>query len=354
MKLLSILLLFVPAAIAAEFMHGDPVLVFALSALAIVPLSGFLGRATEEIAAYTGPTLGGLLNATLGNLAELIIAILALRAGLIDLVKASITGSILGNLLLVLGAAQLAGGLRHKVQRFSVALAGLSISLLVVAVIGLVIPAVFLATHSDPSHIVTRRVSIGVAGLLIVGYALSLVYSMGTHRSVFGEGAEVSREAHASDHGAHWSLGRSIVVLLASAGMVGWLSEILVGSTEQAIAGIGLSEVFVGIIVVPIIGNAAEHSSAVLMAMRNRMDLAVSIAVGSSAQVALLIAPILVFVGLALGRPMDLAFNIFEVAAVALAVAVATSVVRDAESHWLEGAFLLLVYGMLGVAFYYF
>ncbi|MEP6992598.1 MAG: calcium/proton exchanger [bacterium] len=354
MKILSLLLLFVPAAIIAEYGHAAPMVVFALSALAIVPLSGFLGKATEELATHTGPTLGGLLNATLGNLAELIIAIFALRAGLVDLVKASITGSILGNLLLVLGAAQLAGGLRHKVQRFSVALAGLSISLLVVAVIGLVIPAVFLATHPDPTHLLTRKVSIGVAGLLITGYVLSLVYSMGTHRAVFGEGAEVASETHGADQAAQWSVQRSVGTLLASAAFVGWLSEILVGSTEAAIQGVGLSEVFVGIIVVPIIGNAAEHSSAVMMALKNRMDLAVSIAMGSSAQVALLIAPVLVFVGLALGRPMDLAFNAFEVVAVALAVAVATSVVRDAESHWLEGAFLLLVYGMLGVAFFFF
>jgi Ca2+:H+ antiporter len=354
MKILAILLIFVPAAIAAEFMHANPVVIFALAALGIVPLSGFLGKATEEISTHTGPTLGGLLNATLGNLAELIIAVLALRAGLVDLVKASITGSILGNLLLVLGAAQLAGGLKHKVQRFSVALAGLSMSLLVVAVVGLVIPAVFLATHSDPTHALTRKVSIGIAALLIVGYALSLVYSMGTHRAVFSEGGEVAREEHSTDHDAPWSVGKALGVLLGSAALVGWLSEILVGSTEAAIKGIGLSEVFVGIIVVPIIGNAAEHSSAVLMAMRNRMDLAVSIAIGSSVQVALLIAPLLVFIGLALGQPMDLAFNIFEVAAVTLAVGVATSVVRDAESHWLEGAFLLLVYGMLGVAFFFF
>jgi Ca2+:H+ antiporter len=353
-SLLALLLVFAPVAIAAEYLHANPVLIFASSALAIVPLSGFLGKATDELSTYTGPTLGGLLNATLGNLAELIIAVLALRAGLVDLVKASITGSILGNLLLVLGAAQLAGGLRHKVQRFSVALAGLSISLLVVAVIGLVIPALFLATHPEPTHALTRKVSIGVAGLLMLGYVLSLVYSMGTHRSVFGEGADVAYEAHGSDHAARWSLGRSTGVLLLSAGFIGWLSEILVGSTQSAIKGIGFSEVFVGIIVIPIIGNAAEHSSAVLMAMKNRMDLAVSIAMGSSAQVALLIAPILVFVGLVFGQPMDLAFNVFEVAAVALAVAVATSVIRDAESHWLEGAFLLLVYGMLGVAFFFF
>ena len=354
MKLLTILLAFVPAAIAAELMHASAVVVFVLSALAIVPLSGYLGRATEEIAAYTGPTLGGLLNATLGNLAELIIAILALRAGLVTLVKASITGSILGNLLLVLGAAQLAGGLRHKTQRFSMALAGLSVSLLTVAVIGLVIPALYHATHVDPTREFTRRVSEGVAAALILGYGLSLVYSMGTHKSVFGESREVASESHAQEHGARWSLARSIGVLLLSAAIVGWLSEILVGSTEEAIRHIGLSEVFVGLIVVPIIGNAAEHSSAVMMAMRNRMDLAVSIAVGSSTQVALLIAPVLVFVGLAIGQPMDLAFSTFEVISVALAVAVATSVVRDAESHWLEGAFLLLVYVMLGVAFFYY
>jgi Ca2+:H+ antiporter len=353
MKLLLALLLFVPLAIGAELTNASPVVVFVLSALAIVPLSGFLGRATEEIAVHTGPTVGGLLNATLGNLAELIIALLALRAGLLDLVKASITGSILGNLLLVLGLSQFMGGIRHKTQRFGVALAGLSVSLLVVAVIGLVIPAVYHATHVDPTRALTRKVSIGVATLLIAGYVLSLVYSMWTHRSVFGESRDVADVEHDGTH-ASWSVRRSLGVLLASAGFVGWLSEILVGSTEEAIKHIGLSEIFVGLIIVPIIGNAAEHSSAVLMAMKNRMDLAVSIAVGSSAQVALLIAPVLVFAGLAFGQPMDLAFSAFEVVAVALAVSVANTVVRDAESNWLEGAFLLLVYGMLAVAFFYF
>jgi Ca2+:H+ antiporter len=348
--LLLLLLLFVPAAIAAELLHAAPVVVFGLSALAIVPLAGFLGRATEELSSYTGPTFGGLLNATLGNLAELIIAIFALRAGLVELVKASITGSILGNLLLVLGVSLLAGGLKHKTQRFSVALAGLSGALLVLAVIGLVIPALFHATHVDPTRELTRHVSLGVAVLLIVGYGLSLLYTMGTHRAVFGAAKDVQEARHPEP----WSKRRSITVLLASAAFVGWLSEILVGSTEAAIQHIGLSELFVGLIVIPIIGNAAEHSSAVLMAMKNRMDLAVSIAVGSSEQVALLIAPVLVFVGVALGQPMDLAFSAFEVVAVALAVAVASAVMRDAESNWLEGAFLLLVYGMLAVAFFYY
>src|SRR6478672_10957907 len=354
MKILYGVLIFVPIAIVAEVMHAPAIVIFACSALAIIPLAGVLGNATEELAGHTGPTLGGLLTSTLGNFAELVIAGFALRAGLVDLVKASITGSILGNLLLVLGAAQLAGGLRHKTQRFSVALAGLSISLLVVAVIGLVIPAIFHATHVDPTRDLTRRVSIGVAALLMVGYALSLLFQMGTHRSVFGEPRAVAEEAHADAHDGPWSLKRAVTILLLSAAAVGWLSEILVGSTEEAIRHVGLSEVFVGLIVVPIIGNAAEHSSAVMMAMRNRMDLAVSIAIGSSAQVALLIAPVLVFVGLAVGRPMDLAFTPFEVTAVALAVAVAMSVVRDAQSHWLEGAFLLLVYAMLGVAFFYY
>src|SRR5512144_1829945 len=187
MKALHWLLALVPVAIILEWVHATPLAIFVVTAIAIIPLSGLLGDATEEITGHTGPTLGGLLNATLGNLAELIIAILAMRAGLIDLVKASITGSILGNLLLVLGAAQLAGGLRHRTQRFSVALAGLSISLLVIAVIGLVIPAVYHSTHIDPTRAYTRRVSEGVAALLIAGYGLSLLYSMGTHRSVFGE-----------------------------------------------------------------------------------------------------------------------------------------------------------------------
>ena len=350
MKYLYFLLVLGPIAIAAEYMHAAPLVVFTLSALAIIPLSGLLGAATEELAGHTGPTIGGLLNATLGNLAELIIAILALRAGMIDLVKASITGSILGNLLLVLGAAQLAGGLKYKVQKFNPNLAGMSVSLLMIAVIGLVVPSIFFATHPDPAHVKTVRMSEFVAVALIIGYLLSLLYSMGTHKAVFGEGGDVA----SGDAQPHWSLKRAIVMLLLAAGAIGWLSEVLVGSTQEAVKALGLSEVFVGLILVPIIGNAAEHSSAVLMAMKNRMDLAVSIAVGSSIQVALLIAPLLVFIGLIFGQPMDLAFQLMEIVSVALAVMVASTVVRDAESNWLEGAFLLLAYAVLGIAFFYY
>lgn len=350
MKILYWFLLLAPIAVAAEHMHASALVVFTLSALAIIPLSGVLGSATEELAGHTGPAIGGLLNATLGNLAELIIAGLALRAGLIDLVKASITGSILGNLLLVLGAAQLAGGLKHREQKFSAHFAGMSVSLLTIAVTGLAIPSIFRWLHPEPARDVAVQMSSWIAGLLIVGYVLSLVYSMGSNRAVFGEGGDVA----AGEATPHWSLRKSILVLAVTAAALGWLSELLVGSTVDAVARLGLSETFVGLILVPIIGNAAEHSSAVMMAMKNRMDLSVSIALGSSIQVALLIAPLLVFAGVIFGQPMDLAFHTLELASLALAVGVASAVIRDAESNWLEGAFLLIAYAMIAVAFWFF
>lgn len=350
MKVLYALLIFVPMAIAAELMHAAPLVVFALSAAAIIPLSGILGTATEELAGHTGATVGGLINATLGNFAELVIAGLALRAGLLDLVKASITGSILGNLLLVLGAAQLAGGLKFKSQKINPHLAGMSSTLLVVAVLGLVMPAVFFAAHPDPSRRATVQMSQWTAGLLIIGYLLSLVYSMVTHKASFNEGGDVAHH----ETPPHWSLRKAVIVLVAAAATIGVLSEFLVGSTEEAVASLGLSHMFVGLIVIPIIGNAAEHSSAVLMAMKNRMDLAVSIAVGSSIQVALLIGPVLVFLGMMFGQPMDLAFTVMEVASVAVAVAIASSVMKDSESNWLEGAFLLVAYAAIGVAFFFY
>ena len=350
MKYLYSLLIFVPIAVAAELMHASPIVIFLLSAAAIVPLSGILGKATEELAGHTGSTVGGLINATLGNFAELVIAALALNAGLIDLVKASITGSILGNLLLVLGAAQFAGGLKFKSQSMNRSLTGMSSTLLVVAVLGLVMPAVFFAAHPDPLRVATLEMSRWVAGLLILGYALSLVFSMVSHRSLFSEGGDVAHH----ETPPHWSLRKSVIVLIAAAATIGVLSEFLVGSTEEAVASLGLSQIFVGLILIPIIGNAAEHSSAVLMAMKNRMDLAISIAVGSAIQVALLIAPLLVLLGWMIGKPMDLAFTVMEVASVAVAVAIASSVMQDSESNWLEGAFLLVAYAAIGVAFFFY
>lgn len=349
------LLIAAPVAIGASFMHAPPLVIFAASAIAIIPLSGLLGHATEELSAHTGPTLGGLVNASLGNLAELIIAGLALRAGLTDLVKASITGSIIGNLLLVLGAAQLAGGLKYRTQKFNPNFAGTSVSLLVIAAVGLIVPALFLAAHPDPTRAATLRVSEFVAGFLIVGYVLYLIYSMGTHKSAFDAlEKETYDETPANDAVPQWTLERTIIVLVAVAGAIGWMSDFLVGATEATVHTLGLSSVFVGLVLIPIIGNAAEHSSAVLMARKNRMDLAASIAIGSSVQVALFVAPVLVFVGMIVGHPLDLAFGTFEVASVTLAVWITSAIVLDAESNWLEGAFLLLVYGILAVAFFYF
>jgi len=350
MRILYGLLIFVPIAILARVFGAPPIAVFLLSALAIIPLSGVLGAATEAVADHTSPAVGGVLSATMGNLAELIIAAVALRAGLIDLVKASITGSILGNLLLVLGIALFAGGLKFKVQRFNPHLAGLSTTVLLIAVFGLVVPALFHGLHPDPARVATVRMSHYVAGLLIAGYVAWLVFSLWTHSATFAD----DRHAPAVTVAPKWSSKKAMAVLLSTAIAIGVVAEVLVSATEEAVKVLGLSEFFVGLILIPIIGNAAENSSAILMAMRNRMDLALNIAVGSSIQVALFIAPLLVLLGMAFHQPMDLAFSTMEVASIALSVGVVSSVIRDAESNWLEGAFLLLAYAVLGVAFFFF
>jgi Ca2+:H+ antiporter len=309
-----------------------------------------MGAATEAVAEHTSPAIGGVLSATMGNLAELIIASVALQAGLIDLVKASITGSILGNLLLVLGIALFAGGLKFKVQKFNRNLAGHSTTVLLIAVFGLVVPALFYGLHPDPQRVATVRMSHYIAFLLIAGYAAWLVFSLVTHSSSFGSDTGDPPVTVAPK----WSSKKAVGVLVASAIAIGVMAEVLVSATEQAVKVLGLSEFFVGLILIPIIGNAAENSSAIIMAVRNRMDLALNIAIGSSIQVALLIAPLLVLLGMVFHQPMDLAFTTMEVASIALAVGVASSVIRDAESNWLEGAFLLLAYAVLGVAFFFF
>lgn len=344
------LLLAGPAAIVARYIGSPAIVVFGLSALAIIPLSAVLGEATEAVAEHTSPAIGGLLSATMGNLAELIIAGIALNAGLTELVKASITGSILGNLLLVLGASMFAGGLRYKVQHFSTHLAGFSATVLLIAVFGMAVPTLFQHLHPGTARTGTEQMSLYVAGLLIAGYLSSLFYTFWTHSSAFATPEVVPPVTVAPK----WSSKKALLILLISAACIGVMAEFLVSATEEAVKSLGLTEFFVGLILVPIIGNAAEHSSAVLMAMRNRMDLAVNIAVGSSIQIALLIAPLLVFLGLALGKPMDLAFSTMEVASIGLSVAVANSVIRDGESNWLEGIFLLLAYTVLGVAFFFF
>jgi Ca2+:H+ antiporter len=344
------LLIFVPIAIAARFAGAPPLLVFAMSALAIIPLSAVLGQATEAVAEHTSPTIGGILSATMGNLAELIIAGVALRAGLIDLVKASITGSILGNLLLVLGISLFAGGLKYPVQKFNRNLAGTSTTILPIAVFGLVVPALFHGLHPDPQRVATVRMSHYVAVLLIAGYVAWLVFSLWTHSSEL----TAERGAPGVTVAPKWSSKKATLILILAAAAIGVVAEVLVATTEEAVKVLGFSEFFVGLILIPIIGNAAENSSAIIMAMRNRMDLALSIAVGSSIQVALLIAPLLVLLGMVFHQPMDLAFTVMEVASIALAVLVTSSVIRDAETNWLEGALLLLAYAVLGVAFFFF
>jgi Ca2+:H+ antiporter len=350
MRFVYPLLILVPVAAVLHWLNVPPAWVFLCSAFAIVPLAGVLGRATEEVAAHTGPAFGGFLNATLGNAAELIITLFALQRGLVTLVKASLIGSILGNLLLVLGAALLAGGLRYRVLEYNSRAALTAASMLILSVISMVLPALFSLAHPQEVREDTLSLSVAVAGILILIYILSLVFTLHTHKRLFGPAGEVAEEDEAPD----WSMRRSVIILLLSTACVAWMSELLVGTAETAMTQLGLSELFVGIIVIPLIGNAAEHASAVWMAAKNKADLAFGIAIGSSTQVALFVAPVLVFAGLLMGKPMDFVFTNIEVIAVALATSITTIVSLDGESNWFEGAQLLAVYLILGFTFYFY
>lgn len=346
---LNLLLVFVPLALTFELLHADPMLIFISSALAIVPLAGLMGKATEHLASRVGAGLGGLLNASLGNAAELIIALVALREGLYAVVKASITGSIIGNILLVLGLAMVAGGLRYERQRFNPTAAGLGASLLLLSAVGLVVPALFHFTASERGLAVERELSLEIAIVLFAIYLLSLVFSLRTHRHLFA-GEVVS--PHDTGQPA-WSRSRSISVLVVVMVAIAAMSEFLVGAVQPVASRLGLTQVFVGVILVALIGNAAEHSTAVVVARKNNMDLALGIAIGSSLQIALFVAPVLVFASYFLGAPLDLIFTPFEVAAVTIAVLVVGFVSMDGESHWMEGVMLVGVYLILAIAFYF-
>jgi Ca2+:H+ antiporter len=346
---LDLFLLFVPVTVVLELLKADPLIIFITSGLAIVPLAGLLGRATEHITTHVGAGVGSLLNASLGNAAELIIALAALREGLHDVVKASLTGSILGNILLVLGVSMVAGGMKYERQTFNRTAAGMGSSLLLLAAVGLVIPALFHFTASDRGAQVEHELSLDIAIVLFLIYGLSLAFSLKTHRHLFGG---ETHDAH--DLGEEpWSYRMSLGVLAAVAILIGLMSEMLVGSIEPAAHKLGLTQVFVGVILVALVGNAAEHSTAVLMAMKNKMDLALGIAVGSSMQIALLVAPLLVFASYLFGAPLDLIFTPFEVAAVTMSVLILGFVSMDGESHWMEGVMLVGVYTMLAIAFYF-
>lgn len=349
MKYLYLLLVFIPISIAAELLHWDPTVIFITSCLAIVPLAKLMGYATEEIAMKAGPGIGGLLNATFGNAVELIIAFMALQRGLIGVVQASITGSILGNILLVLGLSVLLGGIKFKEQKFNRTAAGTNAAMLTLAVVALLIPAAFVFT--SPASEATRGVenlSHWVAVVLLVIYFLGLLFSLKTHAHLYdgsshGEGVEEPT----------LKMPQAIGLLLLATALVALESEFLVGSIEAVTHAWGMSELFIGVILIPVIGNAAEHLTAVTVAMKNKMDLSLGIAVGSSLQIALLIAPLLVLAGWAIGQPLTLHFNLFEIVAVGAAVAIANVIALDGESNWFEGAQLLGTYLILGIAFFF-
>ncbi len=351
MKYLRVLLVFIPIAVLAELLHLDPVAIFVLSALGIVPLAGVLGKATEELAVYTGSRVGGFLNATFGNAAELIITLVAVRAGLTEVVKASITGSILGNLLLVLGLSMLLGGFKNGLQRFDSLAAGNSSAMLALAVIGLGVPAVFSHTIDLVNHEAVEWLSIGVAIVLIVLYFLSLLFSF-TNAGRNGHGSLVPGD-EVLETKAEWSVRKSVLVLLGATALVVLMSELLVGAIEGSVERLGLTEFFVGVIIVPIIGNVAEHMVAVQTAIKNKMELAMEVAVGSSMQIALFVAPFLVFASILLGHPMTLIFNQFELITLGAAVAITALISLDGRSHWLEGAQLLAVYAIIALAFFF-
>ena len=356
---INIFLLAVPVAVLAYYFHWGELLVFIFSALAVIPLAGYIGESTEVLAHHTGPKLGGLLNATLGNAAELIITIVAIREGLLELVKASITGSILGNVLLVLGMAMLLGGLKNKVQYFDRRQAGNNAILLVLAVVALVIPSLFSGFIGAQGSIRVETLSLGVAATMIVLYALGLLYSYKAKDGPLSalpdeQEADARRKVKKEVHTAPpaWSLRTALIVLAISTVGVAYLSELLVSAVEPVVAKLGVSEFFLGIVLIPIVGNVAEHLVAVRVALRNQMDLSVEIAIASSLQIALFVAPILVFVSLVLGNPLQLIFNEFELLALIAGVLITALVSSDGESNWLEGAELLAVYVILVLAFF--
>jgi Ca2+:H+ antiporter len=353
--------IFIPVAIALELAHVDsPALIFSAAALAVIPCAAVMGQATEAIAAKSGPGIGGLLNVTFGNAPELIIAFFALLEGLQEVVKASLVGSVIGNTLLVLGAAMLVGGLPRDKQTFSQTAANAQSAMLTLALAALIFPAIFQLIHGGGLPGVgeervdfgsdLEKVSFGVAIVLLLSYVAGLIFSLKTHRAVFNPFDEAAEDEDAH----HWSVRRAALFLAISAVAVGVMSEILVGSISEASEDIGLSEFFVGLFIVAIVGNAAEHWVAVLVAAKDKMDLAVNIAIGSSAQIALFVAPVLVLASFVVGpNPMALVFNGYEMGGLLFAVLIANLVTQDGESNWFEGVQLLALYAVLGLVFYF-
>ena len=353
---LNWLLIFMPITIGLHYGAADRhTEIFIASCLAIIPLAGWMGRATEQLAARTSEGVGGLLNATFGNAAELIIAISAMQRGLIDVVKASLTGSIIGNILLVLGLSCFAGGCKYKVQEFNVISARNSATMLLLAAISLIVPAVFHHLVGDNHGMTERFLSLEISVILLFTYVMSLLFALRTHKQLFsGTVSDHAPGLNPHEEHATWSLKVACSVLVAATAAIAWVSEILVGSVEHAAHTFGMSNVFIGVIVVAIVGNAAEHSTAILVAMKNRMDLSIGIAIGSSIQIALFVAPVLVLLSYFIApQPMDLVFTPAEVLAVTVSVWIVGHVASDGKSNWFEGFQLLSVYMILALVFYF-
>ena len=345
MKFLKYMLIFIPISFIAKFMNASGSVMFILSCLSIIPLAGLMGEGTEEISFYSGPKIGGFLNGTFGNATELIISFFALKQGLFDIVKSSIAGAVIGNVLLVVGASMLAGGLKFKTQKFNEKVSEVTSSMLLFAVLGLCIPALF--THTvDPALLNTRYegLSVFVAVVMIIIYILSLVFSFSTHKDIYN--TEASKEGSAK-----WTLKKAILILVVVTILIAIESEFLVNGVESITESLGWSEFFVGIILIPIIGNAEEHTTAIIMARKDQMDVALEIALGSSLQIILFVAPILIFISLFF-KPMSIVFNEFELVALIASVVIANKVSHDGECNWLEGVQLLAVYLIISASFF--
>ncbi|MDO4622676.1 MAG: calcium/proton exchanger [Eubacteriales bacterium] len=345
MNVLYFLLIFIPITLIGHFMHLGGTLMFLFSALSIVGLAAVMGKATEDAAHYLGERVGGFLNATFGNSAELLINIFALKSGLIDVVKASLVGSVIGNILLVLGLSMLCGGLKHKEQRFNIKAVEADSSMLFFALIGISIPAAFFHTMTD-SSIKAEELSLVIAGAMFILYILQILFTFVTHKSQFeSESEETETEAPS------WSLRKALIILIGVTVLLAFISELFIGSVEGMTETLGLSQAFVGLILIPVIGNAAEHSTAVVMAVKNKMNAAIEVSVGSTLQGVLFVMPLLVFIS-CIWTPMNLIFTPFELMALICSALITNRVIEDGYSNWFEGAQLLGIYLIIAIAFF--
>ena len=364
-SILYLIIIFTPIAVALEFVHADHIIIFVIAAIALIPLAKLIGDSTEHLSIHYGTSLGSLLNVTFGNAAEIIIAIVAINAGLLDLVKASISGAILGNILLIFGLSILAGGFKYKEQFFNRENTGLQASMLFLAIIGLAVPTVLANTvnlEDGGSVNVENQVSIQIlsdilAFLLLAVYIAGIIFTFFTHQQIFTQ--PVSREHHQEEkeskenHITHWSKKKSFLLLgLSMAGVI-VVSEILVGSVEATTEEFGFGELFVGAIIVGIVGNAAEHSSAIILARKGKIDLSIGIAAGSGTQIALFVVPILVIAGIIMNKPFTLVFTLFELATIFLAAIILNLISHDGKSNWFEGVMLTVVYIIIAIGFFF-